>query len=58
MGNTNTDLVITSSTRGAVVGNTESVTSTEIQTETAIQNLIDTAVETYLSVIYKLRNLE
>ena len=28
------------------------------KTETAIQNLIDNAVETYLSVIYKLRNLE
>ena len=28
------------------------------KTETAIQNLIDEAVATYLSVIYKLRNLE
>jgi len=28
------------------------------KTETAIQNLIDNAIETYLSVIYKLRNLE
>lgn len=28
------------------------------KTDTAIQNLIDTAVETYLSVLYKLRNLK
>jgi hypothetical protein len=28
------------------------------KTDTAIQNLIDEAVATYLSVIYKLRNLE
>jgi hypothetical protein len=28
------------------------------KTETAIQNLIDEAVATYLSVLYKLRNLE
>jgi len=28
------------------------------KTETAIQNLIDEAIATYLSVIYKLRNLE
>lgn len=28
------------------------------KTETAIQNLIDEAISTYLSVIYKLRNLE
>ena len=28
------------------------------KSDTAIQNLIDAAVETYLSVIYKLRNLE
>jgi len=28
------------------------------QTETAIQNLIDEAIATYLSVLYKLRNLE
>jgi hypothetical protein len=28
------------------------------KSDTAIQNLIDTAIETYLSVIYKLRNLE
>ena len=28
------------------------------KTDTAIQNLIDEAVTTYLSVIYKLRNLE
>jgi hypothetical protein len=27
------------------------------KTDTAIQNLIDTAVETYLSTLYKLRNL-
>lgn len=28
------------------------------KTDTAIQNLIDAAVETYLAVLYKLRNLE
>jgi len=41
------------------LGMLEKIRYTAVEkTDTPIQNLIDTAVETYLSALYKLRNLK